>query len=56
MQEARRAAWIEQGTSIHFKAMSPHGDPVELTADAARSIGERLVALADDLRALDRAP
>ena len=24
-------AWVEQGSSIHLKAVTPSGDPVELT-------------------------
>ncbi|WP_178124840.1 hypothetical protein [Pseudomonas sp. Fl4BN1] len=27
--------WIEQGSAIHLKAISPHNDPVELTAEQA---------------------
>jgi hypothetical protein len=41
--------WIEQESSIHLKAASPHGDPVELTADEAREIGAALMAAADRL-------
>ena len=45
--------WIEQGTSIHLKAVSEHGDPLELTASEARAIGEKLVELARRLDELD---
>lgn len=27
--------WIEQDSAIHLKAISPHNDPVELTAEQA---------------------
>ncbi len=42
-------AWIEQGASIHLKAVSQFGDPVELTADEARSIGAMLLDFAAEL-------
>ena len=41
--------WIEQDSSIHLKASSSHGDPVELSAEEARSIG---LALAETARTL----
>ncbi len=43
--------WIENGSSIHLKAVSPYGDPIELTADEAREIGEALLKLAAQLDA-----
>jgi hypothetical protein len=39
--------WIEQDSSIHFKAVSSHGDPVELTAAKAREIAAALMAAAE---------
>lgn len=39
--------WIEQGESIHLKAISPCGDPVELNALEARSLAQLLFMLAD---------
>jgi hypothetical protein len=41
--------WIEQGASIQFKAVSAHGDPVELTADDARDIASALMKAANEL-------
>lgn len=38
--------WIEQGSSIHIKAISPYGDPVELTAAEARRLAEHLLRMA----------
>lgn len=45
--------WIEQGTSIHLKASSPHHDPVELTAEEAREIALALLETARLLDSLD---
>jgi hypothetical protein len=46
-------AWIEQEGSIHLKASSSReGDPLELTADEARSLAQVLLALAAELDAL----
>ena len=45
--------WIEQESSIHLKAASPHGDPVELTASDARRIGLALVEAARVLDGID---
>lgn len=44
--------WLEQ-ESIHLKAASGHGDPVELTANEARQIGSALIAMAQKLDELD---
>jgi len=41
--------WLEQESSIHLKAISGHGDPVELTADEAREIAAALIATAQKL-------
>lgn len=45
-------AWIEEQRAIHLKAVSPKGEPVELTAQEARSLAERLAKLADTLEAV----
>jgi hypothetical protein len=39
-------AWIEQDLSIHLKAATRFGDPVELSADEARAIADALLKLA----------
>lgn len=41
--------WNEQGGSIHLKTREPHGDPVELSADAARELVEILTKLIEEL-------
>ncbi|WP_259699778.1 DUF6360 family protein [Pseudomonas protegens] len=38
--------WIEQGSAIHLKAISPHNDPVELTAEQALELAQALQRLA----------
>ena len=43
--------WIEQESSIHLKAVSPNGDPTELTAEDAREIAEALIAAAEQIDA-----
>jgi hypothetical protein len=45
--------WIEQGASIHIKAVAPHGDPVELTTEEAKSIAAKLLECAQQLDALN---
>ena len=45
--------WIEQGSSVMFKAVSRHGDPVELTTHEAREVAKALLQLADRLEAGD---
>ena len=47
--------WIEGDASIHFKAVTRFGDPVELTAAEARAIAQALDRLAAELEATDRA-
>ena len=47
--------WIEQESSIHLKATSQYGDPVELTADEARDIAKGLNQVADQLDQTDNA-
>lgn len=41
--------WLEYDRSIMLKAVTRFGDPVELTADAARDIAAALLALAERL-------
>jgi hypothetical protein len=48
--------WIEQDASIHLKAVSPYGDPVELTADSEREIAAALHSAAAQLEATDDSP
>ena len=40
--------WIEQASSIHLQVVTQNGDPVELTWDEARKLGELLLRLADE--------
>ncbi len=42
------AVWIEQGSSIHLKAVAGT-DPVELTEEEARELGKILHSLANKL-------
>ena len=42
-------AWLEQDASIHLKAVTREGDPVELTGTEARRVAEELNRLADEL-------
>jgi hypothetical protein len=39
-------AWIENGTSIHLKAATRFGDPVELSADEVIAVAHALLGLA----------
>ncbi|WP_265578239.1 DUF6360 family protein [Pseudomonas protegens] len=41
--------WVEQGSAIHLKAISPHNDPVELTAEQAQELAQALQRLASRL-------
>jgi hypothetical protein len=41
--------WIEDGGSIHLKAVSPFGDPTELTEEMARELGLLLMTLAEEI-------
>lgn len=41
--------WIEQGSAIHLKAISPYNDPVELTAEQALELAQALQRLASRL-------
>ena len=38
--------WTADERSIHLKAISPHGDPVELNAEEARELARELLRLA----------
>ena len=42
-------AWLEQESSIMFKAVTKSGDPLELTAHDARKLSEVLLKLAETL-------
>jgi hypothetical protein len=42
--------WIENGSAIHMKAISPHGDPVELSAEEANALAGHLLRLASLVR------
>ena len=46
--------WIEQESSIHRKAFTSSGAPVELSADEARFIALKLNEIADQLDRIDR--
>ena len=48
-------AWLEQRASIHLKAVTAFGDPVELSSDEARMVAAALMRLADELDAADSA-
>ena len=39
--------WAEQRSSVMLKAVTKFGDPVELTADEARTVAAVLLRLAD---------
>jgi hypothetical protein len=45
--------WIEQEASIHLKAITDEGDPLELSAAEARAVADALRRLADALDELD---
>jgi hypothetical protein len=47
--------WIEQESSIHLKAVAAAGDPVEMTWNDARKLGELLIRLADEGERMDEA-
>ena len=38
--------WIEQESSIDLKAVTQHGDPVELTEAEAEELGRTLIEMA----------
>jgi hypothetical protein len=41
--------WLEQGSSVMLKAVTEHGDPLELTAADARELAGALLQLAAEL-------
>lgn len=43
--------WVEDGTSIMFKAVTKFGDPIEICAREARDIAVALIKLAERLEA-----
>ena len=45
--------WVEQGSSIMFKAVTKSGDPVEINAEEARDIAAALIKLAEQLEAAE---
>ena len=44
------AVWIEDESSIHLRAITHSGDPVELTSHEAKQLGEVLIQLSEKLR------
>ncbi len=40
--------WIEQ-EAIHLRACNKHQDPIELSSDTARQLGDKLKELADSI-------
>jgi hypothetical protein len=42
-------AWIEQGASIHIKAVAQNRDPVELTESQARKLANALLSMVKKL-------
>jgi hypothetical protein len=45
--------WIEQGETIHLKAVSPHGDPTELTEAEAKKLALALLDAVNQIETLD---
>lgn len=43
--------WVDPNGVIHLKAADSFGDPVEISAEDARELGQALVELADQLDA-----
>jgi len=41
------SCWAEQGSSVMIKSVTSYGDPVELSAEEARSLAAELLRLAD---------
>jgi hypothetical protein len=41
------AVWLDPGGGVTIKAVTPDGDPVELSATQARKLAKALVDLAD---------
>jgi len=44
--ERQIALWTDDERSIHIKAISTHGDPVELNAEEAKELAATLLRLA----------
>ena len=40
--------WLDPGGGITLKAVTKHGDPVELSASQARELAAALIRLADE--------
>lgn len=40
------SVWLEQGSSVHIKAVTSSNDPVELSGDEARRLASLLIQLA----------
>ena len=43
-------AWIEQGQSVHIKAVDLHGDPVEMTASEVKKLADTLLKFYERIR------
>ena len=43
-------AWIEQGETVHIKAVDRHGDPVELTASEVKKLVDVLLKFYNIIR------
>jgi hypothetical protein len=41
--------WIEQEASIHLRASTKYGDPVELSSEEARELAKKLMEFAQDV-------
>ena len=41
--------WADDGRAIHIKAVTPHGDPVELSASEATQLAQHLLQLAQKM-------
>ncbi len=39
--------WLEQGTSVHLRAVTKQGDPVELSVEEAKELAIELLRLAE---------
>ena len=46
-------AWIEQGESVHIKAVTREGDPVELSVGQARRLAQSLLKLVARIEAAE---
>jgi hypothetical protein len=46
-------AWIEQGESVHMKAVTRDGDPVELSVGQARRLAQSLLKLVARIEAAE---